>query len=154
MKILKTALGVCFIVCSLHSAAQTPTIPLNEPNYNKPRLFADLPQKLDIDLSALESLFTLPVGSPVSSRISNSFRFEGTVAARSSEDDPALKSIVLRSTNRQGATLTLTRRTNADGSFTWLGRMISMQHADAYELILDNGSYVLNKTGFYDLLSE
>jgi hypothetical protein len=29
-----------------------------------------------------------------------------------------------------------------------------MKHGDAYELILENGAYILNKTGLYDLFSE
>jgi hypothetical protein len=155
MKILKTtAIGACFIVCTLHSSAQSNTIPLNEPDYNKPKLFADLPQKMTLRMSELESLFNLPVGAAVNTLFTEKFRFQGTVVSKSDAQDPTVKSIVLRSSNRQGATFTFTRRTNSDGSSTYLGRMISMQHGDAYELTIENGTYVLNKTGYYDLVSE
>lgn len=155
MKILKTiATGVLLIVCTQHSSAQSQTIPLNEPDYNKPKLFADLPQKMTLNLLQLEALFNLPVGAAIDAQVSGNFRFQGTVVSRSDAQDPSVKSIVLRSSNRQGATFTVTKRTNEDGSSAYIGRMISMKHGDAYELILENGAYILNKTGLYDLFSE
>lgn len=155
MKILKTiATGVLLIVCIQRSSAQSQTVPLNEPDYNKPKLFADLPQKMTLNIAQLESLFSLPVGAAIDTEVSGNFRFQGTVVSKSDAQDPAVKSIVLRSSNRLGATFTFTKRTNGDGSSAYIGRMISMKHGDAYELILENGAYILNKTGLYDLVSE
>ena len=42
----------------------------------------------------------------------------------------------------------------ADGSVRYSGRIISFQHADAYEINLENNQYVFVKKGFYDLVNE
>ena len=153
MNILKTiTLSVALTIGYLSSSAQSNSIPINEPNYNKPRLFADLPQRMNLKVSDLETLFSLSVGSGINTMVSEQFRLQGTIVSKS--EDASVKSVVIRSSNRPGANFTFTRTTNADGSFNYIGRMISMQHGDAYEVIKHNGAYVLNKIGLYDLFSE
>jgi hypothetical protein len=76
------------------------------------------------------------------------------VVSKSDPIDPKVKSVVIRSTNRLGATMTFTRVTKEDGSYSYLGRIISYKNSDAYEFAQENGSYVLVKKHLYDLFNE
>jgi hypothetical protein len=155
MKILKTcAIGALLTVCYFHSGAQSQHVPINEPDHEKPKLFSDLPQKITIRITELDALLSLPVGSVINVMAADNFRFKGTVVSKSDGGDPSLNSIVLRSSNRIGATFTFSRRMLEDGSTVFAGRIISMQHGDAFELAFEKGEYVLNKTGLYNVFSE
>jgi hypothetical protein len=154
MKILQAlATGVSLLFC-LYSSAQTPAIPINEPDHNKPKLFSDLPLKMDLRVTDLEPVFGLAIGTEINQFLAAGFPFKGVVVSKSEGQDASLKSVVLRSSNRQGAVFTFTRRTGQDGTVVYLGRIISMHHGDAFEVALENGRYVLNKTALYDLFSE
>jgi len=151
MKLLKSVLFILLAFTSVQAISQE-TVPLNEPDYNKPRLFADLPQKMVLNAADLDVLFGMPEGTVVNRQVTEQFRLQGTVVSVANGTD--VKSVVIRSSNRAGAVFTFTKVLQADGSFNYIGRMISTQHGDAYEIVKENGQYVLNKIGYYDLLAE
>jgi hypothetical protein len=154
MKNLKAiATGVLLAICSLYCGAQEKKIPINEPDYHKPRLFTDLPQRMNLDLSSTESILGSKTGSTISIRLSDKFVFEGIVVSRS-DVDSSITSVVVRSTNHPGTNFTFTRTTNPDGSFRYRGRILGKNNGDAYEIVNDKGMYVLEKRNLYDLLSE
>ena len=148
-------LGACLLFGAGHISAQQvqrkAPVP-NEPDYNKPRLFADLPDKIDFNPADLAGLFTYDVGQNVSISISREFDFSGQVVSKS--DASAAATVVIRSTNRLGARLVLTRVTDTDGSVRYLGRIISMQHGDSYEITSDKNQYYFKKKGIYELMNE
>src|SRR5215211_7182757 len=153
MKRFKTgAICVPLFLCCLFSRAQNQKTPFNEPDYNKPKLFADLPAKMNLKVSETETLFKFSVGATVSIELTDHFLFKGTIVSRA--DEASVKTVVIRSTNRPGASFTFTRTTNADKSFTYLGRIISRNNGDAFEIAQENGQYVLQKKNLYDLISE
>jgi hypothetical protein len=155
MKNLKAiATGALLAICCLHCGAQEKKIPINEPDYHKPRLFSDLPQRMNLDLASTESVLSSKTGASVSIRLSDKFVFEGIVVSRSSEDDRSVMSVVIRSTNRAGTIFTFTRTTNTDGTFKYRGRILGKNNGDAYEIVNDRGLYVLEKRNLYDLISE
>ncbi len=143
-----------FSLCCLYSAAQKDQfrIPINEPDQHKPRLFSDLPDQINVATSQLEALLDVPVGNMVITRTTGKFTFNGTVISRA--EDKSSKSVVVRLSNRYGATLTFTRIINEDGSFSYLGRIISLKHGDAYEMVQNAGQLILYKKSYYDLVSE
>jgi hypothetical protein len=149
-------LGLCCFCSVLCSSAQTgrssTKVPLNEPDYNKPKLFADLPDRVDFDPKSFSNLFALQVGQSADVPISSDFNFSGQVVSRS--DDPNSVSVVIRSTNRVGARLVFTKVTNADNTVKYIGRIISLQHGDSYEIVSENNQYYFKKKGLYDLISE
>ena len=154
MKILKTSVFCAlFCACYFNSSAQE-EIPLNEPNYNKPHLFRDLPQKMRLQVSNLENLLELPVGASVKTSLADNFNFLGTVVSKSDSSVTNFKSVVINSTNRKGASLTFTKTTGADGSVKYLGRIISLKNGDAYEIVKENDEYILQKKTLYDLINE
>lgn len=151
MKKLKAILfGLLFSACYLSSGAQEKTF--NEPDHSKPQLFADLPQKLNLKTSSIDVLWNLSVGAAFTIQIADGLSLSGTVTSKS--DDASFHSVVVKLTNRQGAVLSISKISNADGSFTLRGRILSRNHSDALELAKENGQYVFQKKNYYELVSE
>src|SRR5688572_18248855 len=116
------------ITYSFSQAVQT----VPEPDHNKPKIFADLPSKIAFNIHMFEVLLTTEVGSKVNLLIAPGFNFQGTVVSKSDASDIKVNSIVIRCTNRSGATLTFTRISNGDGTYSYNGRILSMKHSDAF----------------------
>ena len=136
----------------LHSNAQSP--PVREPDMNRPTLFQNLPNKISCRITELSSLLESEIGKPVSYSFTDNLNFQGVVSSVASKFDNTLTSVVIRSTNFPGAALSFSRITKDDGTVAYVGRIISFQHGDAYEINLENGQYYFVKKGFYDLVNE
>ena len=152
MKTFKAlVLGLLLTVCSSVAFAQQP--PLNEPDYNKPQLFADWPQRVALSPQAIENLLGKTTGSSVRLTLLGNLVLEGQVISASKSTDTSYRTVVVRSTNRAGAMLTLTRRQTPTG-ISYIGRIISRANSDAFQLVEEDGVYYLRKTSFYELVSE
>ena len=151
MKNLSTAvLSVCITLCSLCASAQK-DVPINEPDYNKPKLFADLPDRINFNPANLTNLFQLQVGQTANIPLTGNFTLTGTVVSTANNDN--VTSVVIKSTNRLGARLTFTRV--SEGKIVkYIGRIISLQHGDTYEIVSENNQYYFQKKGLYDLVNE
>jgi hypothetical protein len=149
-------LCVCITLFSHLSFAQHDKVPLNEPNYNKPKLFQQLPEQVPVNMENIIPLFSAELGRPVSIILSDAaqFRLEGEIISVTSKYENTIQSVVLRSTNYNGARLTISKITAADGNVTYKGRIISMEHGDLYELQNQDGRFVLVKRNFHDLVNE
>ena len=139
-----------FLICQ-QSNAQTP--PVREPDMNRPSLFQNFPNKISCRINDLSALLESETGKPVSFSFVNNLNFLGVVSSVASKSDNTLNSIVIRSTNFPGAALSFSRIKKEDGTFSYVGRIISFQHGDAYEIGLENGQYYFVKKGFYDLVN-
>lgn len=154
MKYPKSGLICLFLsLCFLSSMAQS-SPPLPKTDYNKPKLFADLADKIKVNVSDLDALLALPEGKDVNVHLGGSFNYRGTIVSKSDENNIAAQSIVISSINRAGATLTFTKVFNSEGGFSYRGRIISFQHIDSYDLQKEEGHYVLVKKSLYDLFNE
>ena len=140
-----------FFVC-LETNAQTP--PVREPDMNRPSLFQNLPEKISCRINDLSALLESETGRKISFAFTGNINFQGIVSSVASKFDNSLQSIVIRSTNFPGAALSFSRITKQDGTIAYVGRIISFQHGDAYEINLENGQYFFVKKGFYDLVNE
>lgn len=136
----------------LQSEAQDPVV--REPDLNRPSLFQQLPEKINCRISSLESLLQYSTGSEVNITLADNFIFRGTVASVAMDEASGIKSMVIRSTNFPGSAFSFSKILTEDGAFKYTGRIISFQHADAYELGFENGQYYFVKKGFYDLVNE
>lgn len=157
MKTLKTiATCALFFLSYLYSGAQEELRINSEPDYNKPKLFADLPQKMNITISDMESLFDLAVGTPIIAKLTKNFPFKGTVVSKSGDASTAIRSVVIKSTTntRLGAVLTFTKIRKDDGSYIYRGRILSRESSDAFEIVKENGEYVLQKKNYYEMVRE
>lgn len=153
MKTIKTS-AICTILtlCFLSSVGQK--IPINEPDYNKPTLFHDLPVKFNLDLPMYDRILDLSVGKHVAVPLVGSAAFQGVIVSVSSPTEKAFKSVVIKSTNRNGAILSFTRINEKFGNHRYTGRIISRHNSDALEIELENGKYVMKKMHYYDLINE
>ena len=158
MKNLRTSvLCVCVTLYSLCSSAQTPgVIPVNEPDYNKPKLFQGMPDNISVSTVNLNSLFNTQVGFTVNVNLSDvsSFQFQGEVVSAVSKYSNSIQSVIIRSTNYNGAKLTITKVTDENGAAVFRGRILSLQHGDLYELQYADGRYALVKRNLHDLVNE
>lgn len=156
MKNLRTyVLCAGIVCCSLASVAQVTVPPVNQPDLNKPKLFAGLPDKLDLNTDAINGLFNTPVGQPASISLTddNRVQFQGDVVSTGASAQH-VQSMVIRSTNYNGATFSVTRITQGDGTVVFKGRIISFGHGDLFILEYRDGRYSLVKKNFYDLVNE
>jgi hypothetical protein len=149
-------LGVCFTLFSLYSAAQKYPVPVNEPDFNKPKLFQDLPEKISADVNSLTKLFSSVVGSNITTNLAvdGQFVIEGQVISAVSKYENTIQSIIIRATNFNGARLTISRITNTDRSQSFTGRLLSLQHGDLYELKYQDGHFAWIKRKLHELVNE
>jgi hypothetical protein len=157
MKTLKTITACAlFSLSFFYSGAQEELRINNEPDYNKPKLFADLPQKMNLTVSDMESLFDLPVGTPVMAKLTKNFPFKGIIVSRSGDAGTTVRSVVIKSTTntRLGAVFTFTKIRKEDGSFVYGGRILSRESSDAYEIVKEKDEYVLQKKNYYEMVRE
>lgn len=135
------------------ASAQNP--PVNEPDYNKPALFAELPDTLRLPEAELQALFGRQPGEMAQLKMSASFQFAGTIMGKTNLPGPDRVSMVLRSTNKPGAYLCLTRITLPGGNTEFRGRIISRAHIDCYDLVYrPETGYQFLKKNYYTLVSE
>lgn len=158
MKPMKLS-GICllFMFYSVSVSAQQ-TVPLNEPDYNKPSLFSDLPDKIPVDITELKTLIAgkTAVGKDVQFRTpaSKLNEFRGRIVSYTSKYDNKLNSIVVRCSEFNGATLTLSAWVQEDGSVIYNGRIMSFQSGDLYQLEKQGDTYSFVKKKYYDLINE
>lgn len=158
MKNLMTlAACVCLAFTGMVASAQTNDhAPLNEPNHNRPGLFTNLPDRIEMSVETLQRLVASERGTLVSITSSTDRAIapiEGAVVSRSKTTEP-IQTVIVRSTNFNGANLTLSRFTDEEGLVQYSGRILSIHHGDAYVLQQEEGQYVLIRKKLTSLLQE
>jgi hypothetical protein len=121
---------------------------------NRPSLFQNLPEKITCRINDLSALLQSEIGRTVSFSFTENTVFQGVVSSVANKFENTLQSVVIRSTNFPGAALSFSKLTKEDGTISYVGRIISFQHGDAYEITMENGQYFFIKKGFYDLVNE
>jgi hypothetical protein len=114
--------------------------PLNQHPTEKPALFNQLPEKISCSITSLQNIFSAVVNSNITVAVSAAMKVEGLVLAKVAIT-PEQLSINVRCTNYQDALLNISRITEADGSFTYIGRIVSPRHGDVLLLWQENGQY-------------
>lgn len=150
------ALCLCAMLFSICSNAQNDKDPINEPQNKKPKLFSNLPDRIPLSIEKINDLLGTPVGqsTKLKSTENAGFDFDGEIVSKASRQDNNIESVVVRSSNFNGANLTISKIVLADGTVTYAGRIISFQHSDLFELQQQNGQFVFVKRNFSDLVNE
>ncbi len=120
----------------------------------KPKLFKSSPERINIRLSEYDHIFNYEVGKTVLLPFASDFSLAGTVVSKAEDAYANTKSIVIRSSDKAGATFTLSRIINQDNTITYRGRILSFKHADAYDIVKENGAYFLMKKNASDIYEE
>ena len=156
MKNLKlAAISACitfYSICSIAQNVQNRSVSINEPGTNKPKLFGDLPDRIDFDPIHLSTLLNTQTGQSVIMSVAPAFTISGQVVSKA--EDQSSTSVVVRLTNRPGARLIFTKRTDPNNSVKYIGRIISLKHGDSYEIMSENDHYYFKKKGIHDLVTE
>lgn len=142
--LVKTGM-MCLVLtmCLIKSPAQTNSF--KQSQSNKQQLFKHLPERVNTQISNLTALFNQPVGKTISITVSNDFVFEGQVISAVSKFNNDLQSVVVKSTSHAGARLTFSKSKNEDGTFNYIGRIISPEHADCLVIVKEKGQYYFQK---------
>lgn len=154
MKLLKTAAFCVLLSLCYAPASAQPHHLTKEGDLKKTELFSDLPQRMDWNSHLFSQLLDKEVGERVSVPLTSSFTFLGVVVSKSSAADVRSKTVVLKSGDRDGAALTVTGVRKENGTYQYSGRMLSLKHSDAFELVEEGGRFALQKRRLDDLVSE
>jgi hypothetical protein len=170
MKNSSTAvLCLYFVLSAFVSRGQNQKIPLNEPDYNKPKIFQNLPDSIPVDAATLSNLFTVSKGQTVAPSFTNrstsaSFQLRGEVISKSDNtplnvqsraaSHAAISSMILKLSDYNGANFTISRITNPDGTAQYTGRIINFKSGDLFVLQTVNGKLMLVKKDYYALVNE
>ena len=114
--------------------------PLNQHPVEKALLFNQLPEKISFPVASLQNIFTASVNSNISISLGTQLKIEGTVLAKCAVTPDQL-SINIRCSNYQNALLNISRITQTDGSFSYIGRIVSLRHGDVLLLWEEKGQY-------------
>lgn len=150
-------LGICLtltIICATTSAQDA--VRVNEPDHNKPRLFNNLPDKIPVHILDLQGLINSETGKNISLNLGEltANKFAGKVISKANKYNNNIRSVVIRSSNFNGATFTLSSSIRSNGTVKFTGRIMSLQHGDVYELQNQNDQYILIKKNLNDLMNE
>jgi hypothetical protein len=155
-------LGAClsFCCCCATISAQQKTTLLNEPDHHRPRLFTDLPSRITVSAPELNKLLTDTAARDMSREVNVKFSdnklsaFSGKIVSAVTKYENTIHSVVIRSSNYPGATLSLSSSVQPDGSIEYTGRIISFTHGDCFELKKINNEYIFVKKDFYEVVNE
>lgn len=148
-------LGLLLLATAFNLNAQDANVPLNEPNYNKPRMFNTMPTRIEITPEKIQQLIATPNGQNANIPFNTQGgAIDGDVISAVSKYNNAIQSVVIRCADFDGARLTLSKVTLPDGSTKFTGRIISLRHGDLYQLVQEDAGWVLVKKNFYDLINE
>ena len=159
--LIRSVICLCFCACVSSVSAQEQKQSAQEQkelvtNYdlNKPKLFKELPDRISLRMNDFDNLFSYEVGKNVNLHFTQGFNFNGIVVSKAEDPAANVKSVVIKCFERAGATFTLSRIINENNTITYRGRIMSFKHGDAYDVVVENGSYFLIKKGLYDLYDE
>jgi hypothetical protein len=143
MKNLSFIFLIALISAGSSTKAQTPPA--------KPKQFEAYSNRINCTEAQLATLMSLPENSPVVLTLSGGFEFRGIVQS-SVQKYSNLKTAIIRSTNFPGSVFSLSFRSEQASTGEYVGRILSFQHSDVYELIQENGQYVFEKKKFDNLV--
>ena len=130
----------------------------NKSDQSKPLLFSGFPDKIVVDINDLKTVFSdvAAKGTNVAIKFADQTLpgFKGETVSTASKYDNTIQSVVIRSTQFNAATLTLSSSTTTDGAARYTGRIISFQHGDMYVLVKENEKYYFIKKKYDDIINE
>lgn len=139
MKLLCTWGSIACMLIAVNANCQTAPL-LNQHPVEKTALFSQLPDKIVCSKTSLQQIFSASLNGTVTIPLSKELTIEGIVIAKTNIAADQL-SINLRCTNYKNALLNISRLTKDDGSYSYIGRIVSPSHGDVLLLWEENGQY-------------
>jgi hypothetical protein len=141
MNTLKTIFCAYSLITCLAASAQEKSFPENIPR-NK---------KIEINTKALEKLFHTT--GAFSIRLAPSFTLTGSIQNRIVKSGPVI-SLLIKTENLQGATLSLSRSVRSDGTVQYTGLLLKLHDAEGMLLTEKDNHYYFIRTEQRYLVSE
>ncbi len=111
----------------------------------KPKQFDNFPRVINCSAAELSKAFATTAGQNINLSFSDNFSFSGNVLDNTVKYSN-LQSVVLKLGAFNNSVFSLSKRTEADNSITYVGRIINKNYFDGYELKKDaSGNYQLIK---------
>ncbi len=107
------------------------------------KLYATLPETINVDKELFTSVLEAPIGKEVSLQFSNGFNFTGTVLSNFTKYGN-MHTVMVRSNENTPVVFQVTGVQTEKG-ISYSGRIISSTSADGFEIKNDNGTYSLQK---------
>jgi len=102
-------------------------------NNSKPKQFSNFPEKINCSEQELASIFNAAPGQTISINFSDNFIFSGSVKSNLVKYNN-LQSAVVVSPDYSNTIFSVSKITNDDGSFSYVGRIINKNYFDGFEL--------------------
>ena len=114
-------------------------------NNAKPKQFANFPEKINCSEQELARIFTSSPGQAINVSFSNNFNFSGSVKSNIVKY-ANLQTAVIVSPDYANTIFSVSKIMNADGTLSYIGRIINKNYFDGFELKKDpSGNYQLTK---------
>jgi hypothetical protein len=105
----------------------------SQTNPTKPAQFNAFPAIINCSQTELSRIFNTPAGQHISVSFSDNFTFTGTLTSNIVKY-ANLQTAVIKSPDYANTIFSVSRITNPDGSFGYLGRIINKNFFDGFEL--------------------
>jgi hypothetical protein len=111
----------------------------------KPQLFTAFPETISCNANEIARIFTIAQGQQTNIALASNFAFSGTIASNETKYG-ILQTAVIKVPAFNNAIFHVAKRTKADNSIVYTGRIINDGFGDGYELKRDaTGNYQLIK---------
>lgn len=134
----------CMFQNNLLSAQESAIREFSKIQPEKSKIFQRMPSRFSVYATAMEKLFSLQQNSKVVIPLDGTSFFEGTVLEKVQQNEQ-VTSINISSSNFDGALLTLSRRSIPGQPVTYIGRVVSMKHGDAFTMTMQGDEIVFTK---------
>ena len=130
----------CALMCTLFA-----TTGFSQGTAAKPKQFESYPRVINCSEAEISRAFATPAGQSINLSFSDNFSFSGNVTGNTVKYSN-LQSVVLRSAAFNNSIFSISKRTEANNSITYVGRIINRDYFDGYELKRNvSGNYQLIK---------
>ncbi len=118
------------------------------------RLFDKVPKEIEFDHSAISSVFSYNPGTAISVKFSDEFHITGILKSNNKIYNN-LQSVLIECTNYKNLKFFISKRVNQDLSISYIGRMISKDIEDGFEVVDSKpGKSVLRKIMLKEMIVE
>ena len=118
---------------------------LSQGHAAKPKQFDSYPRVINCSEAEISRAFATTEGQSINLSFSDNFSFSGNVTGNTVKYSN-LQSVVLKSAAFNNSIFSISKRTGADNSITYVGRIINTNYFDGYELKKNvSGNYQLIK---------
>jgi len=143
-----------FTVCLVLSTLFAVTGYAQKKQADRPSLFANFPSTINCTEADLSKLFTAAKGQNTSVTLENNFRLSGPVTSNLVKYHN-LQTVVIQLPTFNNSLFSLSKQTDQNNNYTYVGRIINASYADGFELTRTaDGNYQFIKIDLEKILVD